>query len=796
MLKMRSMFLRSVFLFCLIWIVSLSGAWGQYRTGKLQGKVVDEKGGAIPFAFVTLDSTTLGTMADEHGDYLLSGIEPGRYKVTASSMGYSPRTRTVQIVDSGVVSLHFTLLETVEQMDAIVFTIPQTEAQKIKASGFQVEAIHTRPMVNLSADVNKVLSSTAGVRIRENGGLGSGFSFSLNGFSGNQIRFFLDGIPMDNFGSSLTLNNIPINLAERIEIYKGVVPVWLGSDALGGAINIVTNRQFRNFLDVSYSYGSFNTRRSSVNFAVTDSATGLTARGNLFQNYSDNNYWVEVDEIIDYSFTERKIRVRRFHDAYKSQSAILDFGVLDRKYADQLLVGIVVSGSDKEIQTAATMERVFGERRQLSSTLMPTFKYQKKDLFLKGLDLSTYASYNFGHDQTVDTARSRVYMWDGSQRYKPSNGESAYTMYRYSDNQLLVNTNLSYVFSENHALVANYTFNRFDRKGEDEVNPNNQLYRNPQIVSKSIIGLGYRFDWKKRFTVSAFAKQYLMSGQARYMTDVYTYRTWNKKDLGRRHSGLGLAAQWTIRKGLQARASYENAYRLPEGWELFGNGVNLIGNEHIESEKSRNFNLGLSYRIKIKEAHRLLLEGGFLYRRAEDYIREEVGMPNSEVINEPAIEVAGLDANIRYEYKDRIRLSMNGTWQNIISLDQYDSHGNELDTYLNRVPNVPYLFANADITFQFHDLISARDLLAFGYRVSMVDEYFLKWESYGARDTKLIIPRQYSHAVHATYSLKNSRYNISVECTNLFDAKLYDNFRLQKPGRAFYVKLRYFLSKI
>jgi len=70
----------------------------------------------------------------------------------------------------------------------------------------------------------------------------------LNGFSGNQVRFFLDGVPMDNFGSSFQINNIPINFAERVEVYKGVVPIWLGSDALGGAVNIITGNKYRNYI--------------------------------------------------------------------------------------------------------------------------------------------------------------------------------------------------------------------------------------------------------------------------------------------------------------------------------------------------------------------------------------------------------------------------------------------------------------------------------------------------------------------------------------------------------------------
>lgn len=93
---------------------------------------------------------------------------------------------------------------------------------------------------------------------------------TLDGFSGKHVKIFIDGVPQEGVGSSFGLNNIPVNFAERIEIYKGVVPVGFGTDAIGGVINIITKKKRdRWFLDASYSYGSFNTHKSYVNFGQT-----------------------------------------------------------------------------------------------------------------------------------------------------------------------------------------------------------------------------------------------------------------------------------------------------------------------------------------------------------------------------------------------------------------------------------------------------------------------------------------------------------------------------------------------
>ena len=87
--------------------------------------------------------------------------------------------------------------------------------------------------------------------------------------------------------------------------------------------------------------------------------------------------------------------------------------------------------------------------------------------------------------------------------------------------------------------------------------------------------------------------------------------------------------------------------------------------------------------------------------------------------------------------------------------------------------------------------MSEKTDLFFNYYYRFTQEYFLSLSNLGDPGEKDIIPQQSSHSVELGYSLKNGKYNISVECRNLTDANLYDKYRLQKPGRAFYIKLRY-----
>ena len=74
-------------------------------------------------------------------------------------------------------------------------------------------------------------------------------------------------------------------------------------------------------------------------------------------------------------------------------------------------------------------------------------------------------------------------------------------------------------------------------------------------------------------------------------------------------------------------------------------------------------------------------------------------------------------------------------------------------------------------------------------------EYSLHWANLGDPKSRIMIPTQLSHNVTLNYAMQNGKYNLSFECRNITDKNLYDNFSLQKPGRAFYIKLRINISK-
>lgn len=673
----------------------------------------------------------------------------------------------------------------------------KTHTRELKESGFAVNAIETKVFANTTADMNSILNRTTGVKVREQGGVGSDFNFSINGLSGKAIRFFIDGVPMEVMGSTMTLNNIPVNLAERIEVYKGVLPVSLGADALGGAVNLVTNQQVKNYLDASYSFGSFNTHRGAITGQATHQKTGIITRLSAFLNYSNNDYKMKGMEIWDDNQQEYvKKDLRRFHDQYRSAMVQGEIGVTHKKWADVFFLGAGYSVTDREIQTGTNPDNVYGDATQNGDAFNATLRYKKADLFTKGLELSVFASHTADKYQVTDTAGYR-YFWDGT-RIKTNQGElsSIKTLTHINRPRNFARVNFSYNINTVHSLNLNYTFDQVKNHNYNELITDED--HNPGKIGKHILGLAYQQNLLEgRWTNTFFGKYYgmdLSQPQTVASTGVVT----TASDF-QNYFGYGLATRFKITEALGVKASYEKAYRLQEVGEMFGNGYDQIANPKLKPENSNNFNAGAYYTVQ-KGPHRLFAEAGWYFRDAADFIYSVVYQSNAKVSrfeNTSKVQVNGLEAELQYDYKNLVHVNVNGSYQNAVNNTKYpvgSNSGTVEATYKNKIPNMPWLFGNAGISIGKNDLLGKDTRLQFNWDMQYVHWFYLTWESYGSKYSNNKIPDQYIQNASLTYSLQNGKYNISAECKNFTDALAYDNFRLQKPGRALFVKFRYFLK--
>ena len=765
-------------------------------TGMISGKVLSSDGDPIDYATVYLKGTNYSSTTDEKGLYHINAPE-GSYTVVFSSVGFEKLEVKASVTAKERTKLNVKLKSDNQLAEVIVVG---NTLSKVKSSAFNATAVDTKELENTTKTLSEALSKAPGMKIRESGGVGSDMAVTMDGFSGKHVKVFIDGVPQEGVGSSFGINNIPVNFADRIEVYRGVVPVGFGSDAIGGVINIVTPKRRRQwFVDASYSYGSFNTHKSYINFGQT-LGCGLKYEINAFQNYSDNDYWIDapVEDFATGGINKNKLEhVRRFNDTYHNEAIVAKIGFVNQSWADRLMAGFTYSHMYKEMQTGVRQEIVYGKKHRHGHSLIGSLEYGKRNVFTRGLDVAFSANYNRNVTVNVDTS-SVKYNWRGETDRLNTPGEQSYQNSRANNNNWSATFTTNYRLSDKHLFTLNDVFNTFNRSNDDLLTSIVSTDEIAKITTKNIVGISYRYTPNTKFNFTVFGKQYhqYVSGPAATTAAQDTYV---KSSRAVDAFGYGAAGTWFMPVGFQLKASYEKAYRLPTIEEMFGDEDLEVGDMSLKPESSHNVNLNLSYNASFG-SNVIYVEAGFIFRDTRDYIQRNIlalsgGKSAATYVNYGKVDTKGFSLSARYNFSKWVSLGGNFTQMNVRD-NMKTAMGSSVANvaYRERMPNQPYMFADSDINFYWHGLGRKSNVLTVTYDNQYTHKFCYYASNIGSNNNDYMVPNQFSHNLTVSYSLKNGRYNLSFECRNFTNERLYDNFSLQKAGRAFYGKVRIYFG--
>ena len=675
----------------------------------------------------------------------------------------------------------------------------KNRVRRVHDGAFNVNAIRIGAQANTLTDLNTLLDRSTGVRVRREGGLGADIDLSINGLSGNAVRYFIDGVPLETRGAESALSTIPVNIIHHVEVYKGVVPAYLGTDALGGAVNIVTKKSRNNFVDASVTGGSFNTLCGDFSGRFVLQGSGLVLQPSFRADYSKNNYTMKDIELWDEE-TGRYVnrQVKRFHDAYRSWSGQLEAGIENKSWTDACFVSFYYNGVRKELQTGQTQSVVYGEAERRQDRWSVSARYRKEGFLLPRLALNAFVSFTHDHSLVVDSAY-RKYRWDRTYITTTRNEITgrARQLRHIERPLLLLRTNWNYKLSATRSLNLNYVMTRQGNRRRDDLDTD--FVPTDDRLTKHVIGLSFDQQLMDgRWVNMVFLKDYINHVNIRQndLSWITNAETINRQAT-KHYPGYGIGSRFTFSPLLSLKASFEHTARLPLARELLGNGTTVYANLALRPETGNNVNAGLYGEMRFGgDDHSIGYDLSAFYRHVKDFIYPVLSASEGmlQYDNVRNVDMKGVEGELKYRYRDFIELTTNLTYQKSVDQNRYKADGKPSVTYRNDVPNRPWLFGNAELSITRRDLFGiAGTALRFDYNYHYTHWFFLTWEGYGALSSKDRIPTQHIHTASITYSWKQMRYNLSLECDNLFDRTAFDNFRMQKPGRQIMCKFRLFI---
>ncbi len=167
-----------------------------------------------------------------------------------------------------------------------------TEAEQRAPTAFTttIDVPAREAPIETTADV---LSETVGVHVQHYGGLGAFSTISIRGSTAAQVPVYLDGVPLaQSQDQTVNLSDLPLDSLQRIDVYRGTVPVGFGGGGIGGVVNLVTRPPADDPLtEVSVGYGSFDTRKLVATHTRKIGATGLLAHVSYLGSDGDFPYF-------------------------------------------------------------------------------------------------------------------------------------------------------------------------------------------------------------------------------------------------------------------------------------------------------------------------------------------------------------------------------------------------------------------------------------------------------------------------------------------------------------------------
>src|SRR5712692_883224 len=279
-----------------------SGAWAQFATGSIYGKVVDESGAVVPGASVTLTGATIGTRnttSGSQGDFRFLNLDPGTYKVRVSLAGFSTQERSL-IVNTGTnVDVTFPLkVTTVEETVTVTAETPMVDTKK-HGTGTTLTKEELAQVPN-SRDPWSVLRTIPGVlvdRVNIAGNeSGQQSSFQGKGAAGADSMWNMDGVVItDMAATGASPTYFDYDAFEEINVTTGGADLKVATGGIG--LNFVTKRGTNSFHGAMRGYFTHKDLQTTNIPAELKADSRLKLKDGTFSNKADH-----IDQIADYGF--------------------------------------------------------------------------------------------------------------------------------------------------------------------------------------------------------------------------------------------------------------------------------------------------------------------------------------------------------------------------------------------------------------------------------------------------------------------------------------------------------------
>ncbi|MGD0130959.1 MAG: TonB-dependent receptor [Bryobacteraceae bacterium] len=275
-----------------ILLLSLSLGLCAGENSNIHGTVIDFSGRSVEAARVTCQNQTVYTNAE--GRFVIPGVD--KCQVNIEKTGFKPYT-----VDLTSQTESRITLELAGHTETVVVSANRTETTPEQAAVAANVITEQQLEARQYPMVFDLLRETPGLQVDEYGPPGTLAEVFTRGSDSTGTLVLLDGVPLNDPGGSIHLENLTSEGLDRIEVVRGPESALFGAEAAAGVIQLFTKHgDPENAVphgSVSYERGSFQTDRWIANLTgglpsrldYAFSASEFHSAGEWPNTFSKNN---------------------------------------------------------------------------------------------------------------------------------------------------------------------------------------------------------------------------------------------------------------------------------------------------------------------------------------------------------------------------------------------------------------------------------------------------------------------------------------------------------------------------
>lgn len=263
---------------------------------KVSGTVSDASNGEkLIGATIMIKDLNIGATTDLNGNYVIENVKEGVYEVTVTYIGYSSRTRNIDVdknlkVDFILEPSSVLLNETVVKSTKAVLRETPVAFSDVKGADLEFKLA--------SRDIPQELSTTPSVYSSASGGGAGDATLYVRGFSQRNVAVMVNGVPVNDMENKWVYWSNWAGLGDVLEdsqIQRGIGASPYSVNAVGGVLNMTTKGvgSEEEFAKIKTEYGSDNLIKGSISFhkkvAQNFAVTALLSRKN-WDGYAVGTY--------------------------------------------------------------------------------------------------------------------------------------------------------------------------------------------------------------------------------------------------------------------------------------------------------------------------------------------------------------------------------------------------------------------------------------------------------------------------------------------------------------------------